>query len=241
MRKFFRIYICTIRKDLSLLALGAVLFIFMMDLILLDIPAPNRFFYVCGRFFYGVSMAYVASFVFYFLDVHCRRQMEKQKIYNFIGAQFKIIISDGKSMFKDLSLKAGKNVAFEDISDDDIIDICSKIDPLSESTILQWGGNAYLNWIEYLEYMKRRLDEYLMKIQPLLQYAEVDFVRLLVRYSDSGLFSGLNIISRLNKEGRMGNKNFRNGYEQLFISYIHLLKESEQYYQKEFVRYSVDR
>ena len=186
-------------------------------------------------------MAYVASFVFYFLDVHCRRQMEKQKIYNFIGAQFKIIISDGKSMFKDLSLKAGKNVEFEDMSDDDIIDICSKIDPLSESTILQWRGNAYLNWIEYLEYMKRRLDEYLMKIQPLLQYAEVDFVRLLVRYSDSRLFSGLNIISRLNKEGRMGNKNFMNGYEQLFISYIHLLKESEQYYQKEFVRYSVDR
>ena len=45
MKKFIRFYILTVRRDLGLLALTSAGFIFLMDLLLKKIPAPNEFFY----------------------------------------------------------------------------------------------------------------------------------------------------------------------------------------------------
>lgn len=239
MKKFIRFYILTVRRDLGLLALISAGFIFLMDLLLKKIPAPNEFFYVCGNFFYGLSAAYIASFVFYFVDIHYKRQREKELLYGYIGHLFKIIINDGKDIYKDMFNSIDTPFDLTSATKDDVLNVCTQINPLSNSTIKCWHGDSYLNWIEYLEYKKRRMLEFMSKIQAQIQFADIEFVEIITRYADCEIFSGLDIMLRLSKEKRWGNQNFLNGLETGFISYLELLKTSELYYQKEFADYDI--
>ena len=110
MKHWFKLYVCTLRKDLSIILAIAILFIFVMDMWLKNIPAPNSFFVAIGNFWYALSIAYVSSFVFYFFVVHYNRQKEKSLLYGYIGGLFNMIINDGKSIFADMVKKAGLNI-----------------------------------------------------------------------------------------------------------------------------------
>ena len=225
----------TVRKGLRKLALASIIFIFLMDLWLKNIPAPNEFFYICGNFFYGLSTAYIASFVFYFIDVHYKRQREKELLYGYIGHYFKLIIEDGKSIFTDMANSIGYPVKFESITPKDVITICSKINPKANSTIKLWNNDSYVNWIEYLEYKRKRMIDFLSKIQ--LQLTEPEFIKIIIEISDSDIFAGLNIMLSLNKHNQLENTSFGNGLEDGFIQYMELIKTSERYYKKEFSKY----
>ena len=43
MKHWFKLYVCTLRKDLSIILAIAILFIFVMDMWLKNIPAPTVF------------------------------------------------------------------------------------------------------------------------------------------------------------------------------------------------------
>ena len=193
MKHWIKLYVCTLRKDLSIILAVAILFIFVMDMWLKNIPAPNGFFVAMGNFWYALSIAYVSSFVFYFFVVHYSRQKEKSLLYGYIGGLFNMIINDGKNIFADMVKKAGLNTDPEKMTKDQIEIMCSSTNPLAPSTIMDFNGTHYINWLEYLDYYRKRKEECLNKILMQMQYLDVEFVKILNQFILPHLFSSLDL------------------------------------------------
>ena len=237
MKHWFKLYVCTLRKDLSIILAIAILFIFVMDMWLKNIPAPNSFFVAIGNFWYALSIAYVSSFVFYFFVVHYNRQKEKSSLYGYIGGLFNMIINDGKSIFADMVKKAGLNIDPKKMTQEQIEIMCSSTNPLAPSTIMDFNGTHYINWLEYLDYYRNRKEEYLNKILKQMQYLDVEFVNILNQFISPQIFISLDLQLYMYRHNKYGNKKFCNGIETTFVEYYFLLKKSEDYYKKVFKLY----
>lgn len=240
MKHWIKLYVCTLRKDLSIILAFAILFIFAMDMWFKNIPAPNSFFVAMGNFWYALSIAYVSSFVFYFFVVHYSRQKEKSLLYGYIGGLFNIIINDGKSIFADMVKKTGQNLDPEKMTENQIEKMCSSTNPLDPSTVMYFNGEQYINWLEYLEYCRKRKENYLSKILMQIQYLDVEFVEILNQFIEPNIFIALDLQLTIYRHGRFGNKDFSHGQEKSFIEYYALLKLSEDYYNKEFKPYMTE-
>lgn len=208
-----------------------------MDLWLRTIPAPSIFFEVCGKFFYTLSYAYLGSFLFYFINVHCERQREKIKLYQHIGYHFHSLIFDGEKIFCDMASKRGLNIKFENITKEDVKTICFYTYPLSESTIMRMDKEAFLNWIEYWEYMSARIHHSLELIQIQMKYLDVDCIELITRFTDSQIFKSIDLLVYFYRNGLLNDMNSVQGLEISFVSFMELLKDAELYYNKEFRYY----
>ena len=236
MKRWIKLYVCTLRKDLSIILAVAILFIFAMDMWLKNIPAPNSFFVAMGNFWYALSIAYVSSFVFYFFVVHYSRQKEKLILYKHIGESFYIVIKDCKTIFDEMLFKSGLNIDSENMTEDEICKMCSKIRPLSATNVINRDGSS-MNWLEYFNFYKKNIDKRIDIILLQMPYLDVEFVGIINQFKPSSFFEtmeGLRIA--YNTLGAI-NKNFGNGAEQSFILFYRLFKTSFHYYNKEFKRY----
>jgi|WetSurMetagenome_2_1015567.scaffolds.fasta_scaffold05563_3 hypothetical protein len=237
MKHWLKIYVYTLRSCLLWLLVIAVSSIFIIDLWLKSIPAPNSFFFVCGIFVHDLSISYISSLIFYFIVVHYNRQKEKTILYKHIGHLFYLIIDDGKSIFSDMLKKKKSDFDLNDLTEELIKNMCSNTNPYDNSPILAWTGNTYLNWLLYLEEKRMRMEKFRNSILVQMPYLEAEFVGILNQFSDCEFFDGIDFMVKIYREGKLANKDFNNGIEDSFINYYKLLVKSIDYYNKEFKNY----
>lgn len=59
----------------------------------------------------------------------------------------------------------GINIKFEDIKEEDIVQICSNTNPMDNSPVIEWENfSSYLDWLLYLYDKQQRINEYSNKI-----------------------------------------------------------------------------
>lgn len=237
LKNWIDLYIKTIRIEIIILGIVATLIIFIMDMWLNDLPAINNFFYAFGRFVYTLSAAYVASFIFYLITVHIPRENEKTIIYHHALPLFKTILYDGENIFNSLIKSNQKSWTFQELTDDQIRELCLHTNPLSDSPIMEWNGSRKLNWIQFLGYYQRRKDDFLKKILVNLPYLDVEFVGQLTKFADAELFNGLHIMIQLMKEHRLGNTDLGHGMENSFVSYYHLIMSTNRIIEEKYKKY----
>lgn len=237
MKIFIKFYLLTIRKDLSCFALISFIIFFSINIYLKKESIQSDFVITFLDFLQGLSTAYIASFIFYLVDIHYKRQKEKQILYKYIGKLFKQIIDDGKSIYTDMASHIGKSISFDLMTKDDIIEMCSLTDPLSKSKVKYWNENTELNWLEYLEYKKERLQEFSSKIQMQIHLTDIEFIEIITKYNDLSLFSCLDWMLKIYRKNKLRNNSFLYGMEINFIKHAELIKLSELYYKKEFAYY----
>lgn len=237
LKYWIEVYIRTIRIEIIILWIAATLTIFIMDMWLNDLPAINKFFYAFGRFIYTISAAYVASFLFYLFTVHIPKENEKIIIYKHVLPLFQAILNDGECIFNSLIKSNHKDWSFKELTDEQIRDLCLQTNPLSDSPILEWRGNGKLNWIQFLGHYKKRKDDFIERILVNLPYLEAEFVGLLNKFADAKLFGVLHIMTQLMYEHRFGNKDLGHGMEDNFVSYYHLIVDSNQILERKYMKY----
>lgn len=120
---------------------------------------------------------------------------------------------------------------------DQIEIMCSSTNPLDPSTIMDFNGTHYINWLKYLDYYRKRKEDYLSKILMQIQYLDVEFVEILNQFISPHIFHSLDMYILLYQQNRFGNENFCYGKEMTFVEYYDLLKISESYYEREFKIY----
>lgn len=136
-----------------------------MDLHLKQIPAPNEFMYVLGTVYYEICIAYITSYVFYFITIYIPQRRKKILAYGYI--QSKIIkineidmdflnaIINGFVFCSDNNAEQVRKINKEDLKIK-----CKDIDPRESANIFfRFGGMTFKNWFKVFDFVNKLIKE----------------------------------------------------------------------------------
>ncbi len=143
--------IASLRSDLSILFLAAIIFIILMNFWFVNIPEIFKGAGKIGQISYELSFAYVSAFIFYFLVVHLKDQKDKENLYNYISNKTLSVIGIAKSLINAIAKEANVNLANDYPNRSELNEICKLINPNSKAPLLLMNMN-YANWLQYFDY-----------------------------------------------------------------------------------------
>ncbi len=186
---------------------------------LLDIEAPYKFFVAMGRFNYGVSVSYIAAYIFYLITVHYPETKSKNSIYTAASFPAKAIVTNIESIFVDMSKKLGADIKREDLDEDKIKTILSNTKCFGDSTMLQRDKKP-MNWIEYLLDRESVIRSFHEKLHPLYTDLDGEYIAAITLLEQDELIKP--VIEMINVGiafGRFKKEDvtFSNGIEDIFV------------------------
>lgn len=233
MINWFRTYLLSLRRDFVILLGVDVLFLFVMEFILRNIPAPYPVFVRIGDLMVTLAVSFIASFIFYFVQVHMPKIKEKERIYPSIAKMFNQIMSAETDILTQLL-----GLKMKEMSDEAIKEKVKHIDLYTEAplTIGSPKGDHRANWLEYCIYRVGVIDRNTDMMLNVSAYLDSECMDILMRLQDSETF--------LVQVRRLFPMCIAGGVHKLqyqipdpFIRLWHFIEEQEVYYERVFGKY----
>lgn len=188
MNKWFKTYVLSIRKDFLWLLFVDVTFLLIMELVLKKISAPYAIFVRIGDLFVTLGVSFLASFIFYFVQVHMHRIKEKEHVYPSIAMMFNAIICAEKDILTQLL-----GIKMEDMSEEAIKGRAQHIDLYKEAPLTIGSANNAdhrANWLEYCMYRVGHIDRNVDMMLHLSPYLDGECMNILMRIQNFDTFLG---------------------------------------------------
>ena len=230
--KWYKTYIKSLRRDIVYLLIADLLFLVVLEFGLKQIPAPFAWFVTVGDIAFTLAVSFIASFIFYFVQVHIYKINEKEKVYPSIAQIFRFIINTEWDLLTNLmGIKKGE------MSEEKIREKVQEIDLYTEAPLVigRLDGDHKANWIECCIYHVRAIDKNLDMMMNMSTYLDGECMNLLLRLQNSDTF-----LINVRRLFPMCNGNpHRITYKlpMTFINFWHFIEEQEAYYDREFNRY----
>ncbi len=233
MRKWLKTYIKSLRRDIVILLILDVAFLLVMELWLRNIPAPFPIFVKIGNLTVTLAISFLASFVFYFVQVHLHDTKQKADLYPSVAALYKRILITEKSMIQNF---AGAT-SYEQLSAEMIEKGVNERDINKKDTPLIIAGNPdrNANWLEYAFNELRDIDKSWDMIMRYSNYLDSECLSLLSKVQSDGALGFFRTLKGiyLTTQGPLNIQ----GFGASFVSLWHLVKEQEAYYNKTFAEF----
>ena len=232
MMRWFKTYVFSLRQDFAILFGLDILFLLVMELWLRNIPAPYPVFVRIGDLFITLGVSYIASLIFYFVQVHMPKIKEKEHLYPSIAMMFNAILNAEKDILtKLLGLK------LNEIKEETIKERSQYIDLYKEAplTIGGAGGDHRANWLEYCIYRVSNIDRNVDLMLHLSPYLDGECMGILMRIQNSDTLLGQ--IRRIFPicNGKAHRLTFQTSGP--FIELWHFVEEQDRYYDRAFGKY----
>lgn len=161
-----------------------VVTVLLMDLWLLDVPAPFKLFVALGKFNYGVALSYIAAYIFYLITVHYPETKSAISIYTAASFPAKAIVTNVEYIFIDMGNKLGMEVAPKSLTSDKIKEILYKTKCFGDSTTSKIDL-SYNNWIQYLLEKEKTIKLFQKQIYPLYTKMDAEYIAALADVEQS--------------------------------------------------------
>lgn len=223
----------SIRKDLMLFFIVALITVCIIDFWLSDITELFSGGYKLGQITYKLCMSYISAFIFYFLVVHIKQQKDKENLYLYVSKKVHIINSSASGLISAIS-KASKITLTEKYpSKEELEIICKSIDPNTNAPLILGPQNNYANWIQYFNYSKKRSNNATEKVFRKMPFLDTELVNILARIEDNTFFL---VLDHFLLDMPIQNKDIT-VFKQCLFSYFELIKELEKYADKKLFNY----
>lgn len=229
---WLKTYVFSLRQDFAILLGVDVLSLLVMELWLRSIPAPYPVFVRIGDLFVTLGVSYIASLIFYFVQVHMPRIKEKEHLYPSIAMMFNAILGAEKDILTQLL-----GLKLNEMSENAIIEKAQYIDLYKEAplTIGGAGGDHRANWLEYCMYRVGHIDRNVDMMLHLSAYLDSECMNILMRIQNFDTF--LNQVRRIFPmcNGRAHRLTFQT--PEPFMELWHFVEEQEKYYDRVYDKY----
>lgn len=154
-----------------------------------------------GNIIYQLSLAYLASFIFYFIVVYLKYFNEKKHIGPYIasrtGSVSAAIFIMLFEMFKEAGYKAD-DIHITNLTDDQITKMASKINPNDDApSAYVKTRDRITTWWTFFVYWKEETEKRINVIFRHSQFLEAEHIKLLLRVQENSFFSTLEFIEEL--------------------------------------------
>lgn len=246
---FISILLGTLNIWLWVLFVVSICVVFVMDMWLLDIPAPYKFFEAMGKFNYGVSVSYIAAFIFYLISVHYPDT--KSAISQYTAARFpaKAIVTNIEGIFLDMGKQLGKDIDKKSLNDESIKEILVNTKCYSKSTLVDRNslGNGTLSYFTWMQVIKNRdlyVRELFKQLHPLYTKLDGEYIKTLSEIEqDNSLYAVLSMVSVTIQLGKITQKDacFDNGLENIMLQLYHKVEALDKIITDRDESYGLDR
>lgn len=167
-------------KFLFSLVLVALMNILINDFFLFNIEEKIIGGAKIGKILYQLSLAYIGSFIFYFIVVYLKEKKDKYIIDPYISLKILSIISNGKILIKVLIIESSIELDNEYPTKNEMKEMCSKIDP--NNKIKGWYNTT---WIRLCKELRRESEMEMKSIYEKITFLDSKLIRLLTNIQTS--------------------------------------------------------
>lgn len=229
MENWFKTYLLTVRRDIVILLIIDCVFLLVMELFLKKIPDPYPFFVKIGDLSITLAVSFLASFIFYFVQVHMPEMRSKKNLNPVISELFKRIIYIEKGLLTEfVGVKP-----FENLSEDSIINGTNNRDVnVQDAPLHLIGLDRNANWIEYGASRVADIDKNWEMIMRYSDYMDSELLLILSKIQNNttlGFFRTMKTIYPAIGRG-MHLNGFGDGMVKLWL----FIKDQDLYYDKHF-------
>lgn len=218
----------------ALLGVSAII-ICCTDFLFDEIPECSNFVYKLGRLFNNLSLAYIASVMFYWIVVLIPDKRKKKNLYEYVFKRTGNVIGDCESLITELIKASAYAPANKNLTEADFRAILTKIAPHGNAPMYLQDRNA--TWVEYLYEQRRRSLDFIERILGYIIFleSESDYIKLIANVKDCTHFNHLpHYIGHQMKNPDL--TFISKGLYEYYVA-VKLLKE---YVDKNFSKYSKD-
>lgn len=234
MIKWIKKYLCSLRQDLKILVVLDIACLFIMELVLRRIPAPFPIFVKIGDVFVALAISFLASVIFYFVQVHMPREKEKADLFPLLASQFKSILGSEKEI-----LTRFLGLSMDEMTEDAVNNNAGNLDLYSDAPLILGDvhGDHKANWIEYGIFEVNRIDKNWDMMMRYSAYLDSECMALLNRMQSPGAM--LDLIRKVFPlcKSKVHAFSFGNGSEHTFLEFWKFIQEQETYYNRVFKPY----
>lgn len=229
MKKWFKTYVLSLRRDIVILLIIDCIFLLLMELLFKRIPAPFLFFVTLGDITVTLGISFIASFIFYFVQVHLPETKEKTNLYPSIAALYYRILNTEK-MF--LTNYVGEK-KYSELSEDNILAGAKMRDVnITNAPLVLAGQNRNANWMEYGFVEVDDIDKTWEMIMKYSSYLDSECLSLLAKIQSNSVFTFFRKMRGLYHTFLEGVN--IDGFEKEYVNLWYFIQEQEKYYNKVF-------
>jgi hypothetical protein len=144
---------------------------------------------------YQLSLALLASFVFFYVNVHIPRQRDRENLQQFLNEKTFRIVQDALFIVRGLEESSGHTTKTSggdaNLSSSDIRAMCSKVHPYSEAPLVLGDLGRNANWMEFLIHFRKRTKETAESIYSKITFLDSDYLKLVIDIDDCSYFAHL--------------------------------------------------
>ena len=232
MLKWFKTYVLSLRKDIVFLLIVDCAFLLVMELWLRKIPAPFPVFPKIGDVFVTLGVSFLASFIFYFVQVHLPDTRQKKDLYPVISALFHRIIQTEKSFLTEfVGIKP-----FEALTEETIKNGTESRDVNVQDAPLHLAvQHRSANWMEYGISQVADIDKTWEMLMKYSAYMDSELLSLLSRIQGAGTLGFFRTMKGIYPTMGKGAK--LNGFGGGMVELWRFIQEQEAYYSRVFPDY----
>ncbi len=184
-------YLLSVNKTINILLIVSLVSITLKIVIPDDIPELFKWGSEFGEVYLGVCLAYVSSYIFYFVVVHVKKEKDKENINSFIEPKIRSAYSQWKPQLKDICNAGGVTMP-EGLPDKTFItNLFLKVNPNDPAPLVKDAQGTYANWLEYFWYYKKRVDRFIAVVTDKMPFLDSKLVQLLSELSECEHFKFL--------------------------------------------------
>ncbi|HKK11278.1 MAG TPA: hypothetical protein VJ945_00480 [Flavobacteriaceae bacterium] len=208
------------------IAIVALIIILLIELVLNDIPEKFEKGSEIGNIVYKLCLAYISSFIFYFLVVHLKKVKDRHILEPYISGKVRTIIHSGKILIRFLVKATETKIDGQYPTQIELEQMCLKIDPNSFV-----DGFHETNWLQLFEFYQQKSESAINSV-----YEKIPFIdSKLVRYLGD-IQNNPHYYSASNRPKKIGNKNLEQ-FSKHLSQYLSLIKELEIFAEKKLIGY----
>lgn len=234
MKKWIKTYVVSLRGDILKMLLADVILLLLMELVFKQIPAPYPFFVTIGDIVVTLLISFIASFIFYFVQVHMPETKQKEDLYPSIAALYFRILNTEKSLL--YNFVGAKS--YEELNEDMIIAGAKARDVnIQDAPLILAGVERNANWLEYGFNAVEDIDKTWEMIMKYSTFLDSECLSLLSKVQSGGVlgvFRALRGIYRTLSNGvNIGD------IENEFLKFWHFVQVQDDYYNRVFAPYKI--
>jgi hypothetical protein len=173
-KRLWHIYIATVDRTLTALFLFSVLVLIAHDILFAGWPELFRWGRELWDLFYQLCLAFAASYIFYFVVVHIKRQRDREALRSILYRETLMVAGDAEGISNDVKKAYGQ----DSIGDfppnlEETKRMCRAIDPYSQVPL--FAGNWYRMLGQYWE----RTSGTVGRIHTMMPFLEPEYVQVL--------------------------------------------------------------
>ena len=232
MIKWIKTYVLSLRRDIVFLLIFDCVFLLIMELWLKKIPAPFPIFVIIGDVMITVGISFLASFIFYFVQVHLPETRQKNNLYPVISELFhRIILIEKGFLTEYVGVKP-----FESLTEDGIrTGAISRDVNIQNAPIHLAGLNRSANWMEYGLHEVADIDKTWEMLMKYSSYMDSELLSLLSRVQSNSTLTFFRTMKSIYPTLKQGLK--LNGFEGGFVELWRFIQKQEAYFDKVLKEY----